>query len=198
MGDPGQRRRETDAPSGRTIARKGCRGQPRPPRCGHPEGSEGQAPSRSAHCAFFPASLPARPRPQPPEPEVGSAASYEPAGEAGPGLGPPSAPRGGECAVPLLHPAGVVDREAAARAGSRGRRERAAAPLPRPPPKGARQGPRFPCKLERRPRSVVPKVPPGAPSRRTPVLAGDRQAERGQAGLAAPTLRHGEPTANYR
>lgn len=38
VGDPGQRRRRgTDAPSARTIAEKGSRGQHKPPRCGHPE-----------------------------------------------------------------------------------------------------------------------------------------------------------------
>lgn len=61
MGDLGQRRRRgTDAPSARTIAERGSRGQHKPPRCGHSERGEGQGPSRSAKCALAPASPPAR------------------------------------------------------------------------------------------------------------------------------------------
>lgn len=56
VGDPGQRRRGTDAPKGRIIAGKGSRGHHKPPRCGHPECGEGQAPSPSAKCAIAPAS----------------------------------------------------------------------------------------------------------------------------------------------
>lgn len=61
VGDLGQRRRRgTDAPSARTIAERGSRGQHKPPRCGHSERGEGQGPSRSAKCALAPASPPAR------------------------------------------------------------------------------------------------------------------------------------------
>lgn len=61
VGDLGQRRRRgTDAPSARTIAERGSRGQHKPRRCGHSERGEGQGPSRSAKCALAPASPPAR------------------------------------------------------------------------------------------------------------------------------------------
>ncbi|XP_019518144.1 PREDICTED: collagen alpha-2(I) chain [Hipposideros armiger] len=81
-GDPGQRRRGTDAPSGRIIAGKGSRGAAqapalRPPRGRRWTGAESECQTRARP------SLTARPRPQPPEPELGSAATTEPAGEGG-------------------------------------------------------------------------------------------------------------------
>lgn len=148
MGGPGQRRRETDAPSGRTIARKGCRGQPRPPRGGHPEGSEGQAPSRSAQS-----------RPSPPHGPPAAAATgtgSRPGRLLGAGWG------GGAWARPAPRPA--------PRAGGGGG---VAPPLRpgRPPPptiaaEGRPPGAAVPCELQHGP-DGGPKGAARAPSRRT-------------------------------
>lgn len=183
VGDPGQRRRGMDAPLGRTIARKGCRGRHRPPRCGRPEHVEGQAPSRSAKCALFPALLPARGRSH----RNRNSARPPPLslqGEAGTGLDPPRAPRGVR-AVPLRDRGGRLPRgRARARSAAH-----TGAGCPPPGPDRTNRGRRAtaPARGPHRQLERRSQMPPCRTLPAHPAPAGGRQFPQSQA-VSAPLL----------